>query len=297
MIASPAARPKYGPTDEELATIPTVYREDLFAGKVVLVSGAGSGIGKAIAFLFARLGATLAICGRKAETLTDCADKLHALSGREIYWHPMTIREPEQVDALLGAVWERFGRLDVLVNNAGGQFGSPAMDISARGWNAVIDLNLNGTWYMMQAAASRWVEHGSAGNVVNIAFAIDRGLPGVAHSMASRAGVVGLSRTLAVEWAEHGIRVNTIGVGSIESTGFNNYSEEAIASYSGGNPMRRVGDVQDIAEAAVYLAAPSGKFITGEVINLDGGQTLWGELWPAGKPDYFKAHRPNVSAT
>lgn len=288
MITPSAARPKFGPADDVLAALPTVYREDLFADKVVLVSGAGSGIGKAIAFLFARLGATLAICGRKAEALADCADKLRALSGREVYCHPMTIREPEQVDALLGAVWERFGRLDVLVNNAGGQFGAPAMDISARGWNAVIDLNLNGSWYMMQAAAKRWVEHGSAGNIVNIAFAIDRGLPGVAHSLASRAGVIALSRTLAVEWAEHGIRLNCIGVGSVESTGFNNYREENIAAFSAGNPMRRVGDVQDIAEAVVYLAAPSGKFITGEVVNVDGGQTLWGELWPAGKPDYFK---------
>jgi len=283
-----APRPKYGPADEALATIATVYREDLFAGKVVLVSGAGSGIGKAIAFLFARLGATLAICGRKAETLEDCAQKLRALSGGEVYAHPMTIRQPEQVDALLAAVWERFGRLDVQVNNAGGQFGSPAMDISARGWDAVIDLNLNGSWYMMQAAARRWVERGSAGNIVNIAFAIDRGLPGVAHSTAARAGVIALSRTLAIEWAEHGIRVNCIGAGSIESTGFYNYRDENIAAYHGSNPLRRVGDVQDIAETVIYLAAPSSKFVTGEVINVDGGGTLWGELWPAGKPDYFK---------
>ncbi|MEO8298566.1 MAG: SDR family oxidoreductase [Burkholderiales bacterium] len=288
MTTPQVARPKFGLLDDELAVLPTVYRHDLFAGKVVLVSGAGTGIGKAIAFLFARLGATLVICGRKVEPLTACAEKLTELSGREAYVHPMTIRDPEQVDALMDAVWERFGRLDVLVNNAGGQFGSPAMDIGANGWNAVIDLNLNGSWYMMQAAAKRWVQRGSGGNIVNIAFAIDRGFSGVAHSSASRAAVIGLSRTLAVEWAQYGLRVNCLGVGSIESNGFNNYREEDVAAFSGSNPLMRVGDVHDIAEAVVYLAAPSGKFVTGEVINVDGGQTLWGDLWPAGKPAYYK---------
>jgi len=280
--------PKFGPGDEALATLPTVYRDDLFAGKVVLVSGAGSGIGKAIAFLFARLGATLAICGRKADKLEDCAEKLRALSGREVYWHPMTIREPEQVDTLLSAVWERFGGLDVMVNNAGGQFAAHAMDFSVKGWNAVIDTNLNGTWYMMQGAAKRWVAQGKPGSIVTIAAAVDRGLPGMAHTAASRAGVISLSRTLAVEWAEHGIRLNCIGAGAIESTGFNNYQEENVPGFYTCNPMKRAGDVQDIAEAVVYLAAPSGKFITGEVINVEGGMMLWGEFWPAGMPDYFK---------
>ena len=280
--------PKFGPGDEALAALPTVYRDDLFAGKMVLVSGAGSGIGKAIAFLFARLGATVAICGRKADKLEDCAGKLRALSGREVYWHPMTIREPDQVDALLTAVWERLGGLDVLVNNAGGQFAAHAMDFTIKGWNAVIDTNLNGSWYMMQGAAKRWVAQGRPGNIVNIAAAIDRGITGMAHTTASRAGVIALSRTLAIEWAEHGIRVNCIGAGAIESTGFNNYREEHMPGFYISNPMKRAGDVQDIAEAVVYLAAPSGKFITGEVINVEGGMMLWGELWPAGKPDYFK---------
>ena len=280
--------PKFGPGDEALATLPTVYRDNLFAGKVVLVSGAGSGIGKAIAFLFARLGATLAICGRKVDKLEDSAEKLRALSGREVFIYPMTIREPKQVDALLSAVWERFGGLDVMVNNAGGQFAAHAMDFSVKGWNAVIDTNLNGTWYMMQGAARRWVAQGKPGSIVTIAAAVDRGLPGMAHTAASRAGVISLSRTLAVEWAEYGIRLNCIGAGAIESTGFNNYQEENVPGFYTCNPMKRAGDVQDIAEAVVYLAAPSGKFITGEVINVEGGMMLWGEFWPAGKPDYFK---------
>jgi citronellol/citronellal dehydrogenase len=282
-------RPKFGPGDEALANLPTVYRDDLFAGKVVLVSGAGSGIGKAIAFLYARLGATLAICGRKIEALEDCAEKLRALSNREVYVHPMSIRDPEQVDALMSAVWQRLGRLDVLVNNAGGQFAAHAMDFTQKGWNAVIDTNLNGTWFMMQAAAKRWVDTGQRDvSIVTVTAAVDRGLPGMAHTAASRAGVIALSKTLAVEWAEHGIRVNCIGAGAIESNGFNNYKPENVPGLFRTNPMKKAGDVQDVAELAVYLTAPSGKYITGETVNLDGGMVLWGDFWPAGMPDYFK---------
>ena len=283
-------RPRFGPGDSALAQLPTVYRDDLFAGKVVLVSGAGSGIGKAIAFLYARLGATLAICGRKRDALDDCADKLRTLSGgRDVLVHAMTIRDPQQVDGLFEAVWERFGGIDVLVNNAGGQFAAHAMDFTDKGWNAVIDTNLNGTWYMMQAAAKRWVRDGKRDtSIVTIAAAVDRGLPGMAHTAASRAGVIALSKTLAVEWAEHGIRVNCIGAGAIESNGFNNYKDENVPGLFRTNPMLRAGDVQDIAEAVVYLTASSGKYITGETINIDGGMVLWGDFWPAGMPDYFK---------
>ncbi|MBC7214595.1 SDR family oxidoreductase [Extensimonas sp. H3M7-6] len=290
MNTQDTTQPKFGPGDEALAALPTVYRDDLFAGKVVLVSGAGSGIGKAIAFLFARLGATLAICGRNAEKLEDSAQKLRALSGREVFTYPMTIRDPEQVDALMGAVWEHFGGLDILVNNAGGQFAAHAMDFPIKGWNAVIDTNLNGSWFMMQSAAKRWVEQGKPGNIINITAAIDRGLTGMAHTAASRAGVIALSRTLAIEWAEHNIRLNCIGAGAIESNGFNNYRDENVPTFYQCNPMMRPGDVQDIAEAVVYLAGPSGKFITGEVLNVEGGMLLWGDFWPAGKPDYFKVN-------
>jgi NAD(P)-dependent dehydrogenase (short-subunit alcohol dehydrogenase family) len=288
MKPSVTERPRFGPGDEALATLPTVDREDLFSGQVVLVTGAGSGIGKAIAFLYARLGATLVICGRKPDKLEDCAEKLRALSGRDVYWHPMTIRDPEQVEDLLSAAWERHGSIDVLVNNAGGQFAAQAMDFSHKGWNAVIDTNLNGTWYMMQGAAKRWVRQGKrGGSIVTIAAAVDRGLPGMAHTAASRAGVIALSKTLAVEWAEHGIRVNCVGAGAIESNGFNNYKDENVPGLFRTNPMLRAGDVQDVAEAVVYLTAPSGKYITGETVNIDGGMVLWGEFWPAGMPDYF----------
>ena len=254
---------------------------------MVLVSGAGSGLGKAIATLFARLGAALVICGRRADKLDETAEMLQGL-GATVATQAMTIRDPDQVGQLMDLVWDRHGKLDVLVNNAGGQFSQPAIDFTVKGWNAVVDTNLNGTWYMMQQAAIRWRDQGLAGNIVNITASIWRGLSHMAHSTAARAGVIYLSKTVAVEWAPYRIRVNCLGVGPIESTGFAQYSEAGRATFYRSNPMRRVGDVWDVAEACVYLAAPSGKYITGEVLTLDGGQQMWGDFWSAGTPDYFK---------
>ena len=281
-------KPQFGLDDDALAGQATVYRPWLFADKVVLVSGAGSGIGKAIAFLFARLGAKLAICGRDLEKLQATAPKLRELGSPDVFVQAMTIRDPEQVDALMDAVWAHFGQLDVLVNNAGGQFPQAAIDYSVKGWNAVVDTNLNGTWYMMQAAAKRWRDHGQPGNIVNIVATFQRGMPGVGHTGAARAAVTYLSKTVAVEWAPYRIRVNCVAPGAIESTGFRVYPAEAVKTFGQSNPMKRTGSVHDIAEAVVYVAAPSGKFITGQLLTVDGGGVLWGDVWPTGKPDYFK---------
>ncbi len=273
-------------TPEELAALPTVFREGLFAGQVVLVSGGAGGIGLATSILFGRLGATLVACGRSAERL---ADYERALARLEIpcFTRPATIRDPEQVAALMDAVWARYGRLDVLVNNAGGQFAAPAGELSPKGWHAVVETNLTGTWYMMQAAARRWEAHGQAGNIVNISAVVTRPLPGVAHTVAARAGANALSRSLAVEWAPLGIRINTVAVGVVASPGLRHYPPTARPSFD-HNPLRRMGDVQDIAEACVYLAGPAGRFVNGVVLPVDGGFDVWGEYWPLGKPDYFR---------
>jgi len=277
----------YGLSDEELMAQPTVFASDLFAGKTVVVSGAGSGLGKAIALLFARLGAGLAICGRDPERL-QAAKILFETSGGKVFARTLTIREPEQVDAFLDAAWAELGPVDVVVNNAGGQFPQMALDYTVKGWNAVIDTNLNGTWYMMQAAARRWRDAGHGGNIVNVVADIWRGLPGIAHTCAARAGVIYLSKTVAVEWAPLDIRVNCVAPGCVETTAFNLYPPEGAATYYESNPMLRAGDAQDIAEACVYMAASSAKFITGEVLTVDGGQQMWGDPWPTGRPDYFK---------
>ncbi len=277
----------YGFAREQLCDHPTVFADRLFSGKVVMVTGAGGGLGLAIATLFARLGADLAINGRNPEKLEDAAEFLRGFGGR-VLARPMTIRDPGQVQDFVDAVGTHFGGLDILVNNAGGQFPQPALDYTPKGWNAVIDTNLNGTWWMMQAAARNWVKAGRPGAIVSIVADIWRGMPGIAHSCAARAGVIYLSKSIAVEWAPHEIRVNCVAPGCCESTGFANYPEEGAATFAESNPMRHAGDEWDVAEAVVYLAAPSGKFITGEVLTVDGGQQLWGDPWPTGRPDYFR---------
>ena len=282
-----ATRPRFGRTDAELAALPLNFRADLFAGKVALVSGAGSGLGKAIAYLLGRLGARVAICGRKLDRLEATATGLRAL-GIDVETYAMSIRDPDAVATLHDAVGERFGRLDVLVNNAGGQFPQAAIDFSPKGWNAVVDTNLNGTWYMMQAAARRWRDAGEAGGtIVNIVAVVGRGMPGIAHTCAARAGVIHLSKTVAVEWAPLGIRVNCVAPGVIATEGMNAYSDEALQRMPGSNPMRRSGDATDVADAVAYLAGPSGSFVTGEVLVVDGGGQLWGDLWTIPRPDYF----------
>ena len=275
-----------GQSDEELMRAPTVFRDDLLRGQVVLVSGGGGGIGRAICYLFGRLGASVVACGRGEARLAALAANLARL-GAPCLTRAMTIRDPAQVAALVDAAWERFGRLDVVINNAGGQFAAPALDITPKGWHAVIETNLYGTWYMMQEAARRWIARGEPGSIVNMVIPVQRG-PGVGipHTMASRAGQIAVSRTLAVEWAPERIRVNCIALGVFASPGLERYPPTARRSFA-ANPMRRLGDVHDVAEACVFLSASSGRFITAEVLTIDGGGQAWGEFWPLGRPAHF----------
>jgi citronellol/citronellal dehydrogenase len=278
----------WGLSDAELATRPLAFRDDLLRGQAFLVSGGGSGLGRAMAYVCARLGAEVMICGRREEKLAETAAGIRGLLGREIATRAMTIREPEAVKQLIDATHERFGRLDTVVNNGGGQYPQAAIDFSVKGWLAVIDTNLNGSWYMMQAAAQRWRADGRAGNIVNIVANVWRGMPQVAHTCAARAGVIYLSKTVSTEWAALGIRVNCIAPGSIETEGFNVYERRDAEAFRYSNPMHQLGDALDIAQAVVYLSAPTGKFITGEVLVVDGGNNQWGDVWPGGKPEYFR---------
>ena len=266
---------------------PTVYRSDLFSGQVALVSGGGTGIGAATALLFARLGAQVVICGRTEERLQTVAEYAQQQGGL-IDTQVCNVREPEQVDALYAAIAEKFGRLDYVVNNAGGQFPQAAIDFADKGWNAVITNNLNGTWYMMQRAARFWRETKQAGSIVNVVVVADRGMPGVAHTVAARNGVIGASKTVAVEWAPLNIQVNCVAPGLTQTRGLEVYPPEAVKEFPNANAMRRPGTAMEIAEACIYLAGPSGSFVTGEVLTVDGGGHLWGELWTNGRPDYYR---------
>lgn len=274
-------------SDQDYQNLPLSYREGLFTNRVVLVTGGGSGLGKAIAWLYARLGAQLVIIGRTQEKLQAAERELNDAGYRA--WSQVTdIRDPDAIAALFADIHERFGKLDILVNNAGGQFPQPAIDFSVNGWNSVINNNLNGTWYMMQRAAQYWRDCGTGGNIVNIVTVVDRGMLGAAHTCAARAGVIHLSRTVAVEWAEYNIRVNCIAPGIIATEGMNVYPDAARAQFTRSNPMKRFGGAWDVAEACAYLSAASGNFITGETLTIDGGGKLWGELWLHSKPDYFQ---------
>lgn len=285
-MSNTTSDPYHSHTFEELCELPIAYRDDLFADSIILITGGGGAIGTAMATLFGRLGATIVACGRTRATLDQLVERLDSI-GVDAYAITMTVRDPDQVANMIDATWSRYGRLDVVINNAGGQFSSPALDISPKGWHAVVETNLYGPWYMMQAAARRWVAESTPGNVVNISTIQGRAGVGIPHTSASRAGGVALTRSLAVEWAPHRIRVNSIAVGVIASEGLKTYPPEARASF-GHNPMRRLGDVWDVAQGAAYLAGPTGDFVTGTHLEITGGEHVWGEYWPLGKPDWFR---------
>ncbi|WP_419833252.1 SDR family oxidoreductase [Endozoicomonas atrinae] len=276
----------FGLSDRQLAELDTVFSRDSFSGKRVLISGGGSGIGKAAAWLLARLGAKVLICGRNLEKLQAAIEPMKEM-GLDVRCKTLDIRDPDRVQVFFDEIMNEQGGLDVLINNAGGQFPQPAIDFSPNGWRAVIDNNLNGTWFMMQAAAQRWRDAKKPGNIINIVTVIDRGMPDIAHTCAARAGVIYASKTVAVEWAQYGIRVNCIAPGIIASEGMKVYPQEAVNEFPRSNPMQCFGSAWDIAQACAYLGSDASQFMTGEVMTLDGGGRLWGELWPYSKPEYF----------
>ena len=276
-----------GLDDAALAVMPTVYAPGLFAGQVALVSGGAGGIGRAISWLLARLGAHVIVAGRKREKLDELVGRLRD-AGFRASGVVVDIRDADAVAALFAQIKTDHGGVNLLVNSAGGQFPQPAIDFSVKGWNAVVTTNLNGTWFMMQAAARLWREAGVGGSIVNIVVVTRHGLHGVAHSVAARAGVIALSESVAVEWAPLNIRVNCIAPGAIETEGWRVYSPEARAHYWRSNPMMRVGSTWDVAEACVYLGGPAAGYVTGDLLTVAGGGQLWGESWTTGRPDYFK---------
>src|SRR3954465_5737660 len=245
-----------------------MFAANALKDQVVVITGGAGGIGRAIAWLFARLGAHVALVGRDGGKLDTLVANL-AGHGLKASAHPADIRQPEAVSALFDAVWAAHGRLDCLVNSAGGQFPQAAIDFSVKGWNAVIDTNLNGTWYMMQAAAQRWRDHKHPGSIVNIVVVTTHGLYGIAHTIAARFGVIGLSRAVAVEWAPLNIRVNCVAPGAPIPEGRDRCPTQPRATYPRSNPMMRTGSPWDVAEASVFLAGPSATYGPGVALAVD----------------------------
>jgi NAD(P)-dependent dehydrogenase (short-subunit alcohol dehydrogenase family) len=281
-----AERSEFGLSDAQLAEHPTIYGADAYKGRSVLISGGAGGIGRAAAWLLGRLGAKIILAGRSAEKLAEATAAMRA-KGLTVSGHTVDIREPDSVAALFAKIDAEEGGIDILINSAGGQFPQAAIDLSTRGWNTVVNTNLNGTWGMMQQAARHWREAKRPGSIVSIVVVTEHGLYGVAHTIAARAGVIGLSRALAVEWAPLNIRVNCIAPGVIETPGWKVYDPKAIEKYPRSNPMMRNGTTWEVAEACAYLAGAGAAFVTGEVLHVAGGSQLWGETWTIDRPDYF----------
>ncbi len=252
-----------------------IFRPGLFAGQTVLVTGGGSGIGFTIARLFGRLGARVAIAARTVERLDTAIARLGE-EGIEARALPVNIRSEQEVEALFAALEADWGVPDVLVNNAGGQFAAPALEISANGFRSVVDLNLNGTWHMCSAYGRRLAAAGRGGRIVNIVLALESGIPGMAHAAAARAGVVNLSKTLAYEWGPLGVTVNAVAPGTVATEGLANYDADALARQTAKLPIRRMAEPEEVAQAVAWLASPAASFITGICLPLDGGEHLTG---------------------
>lgn len=248
-----------------------MYAPDLFKDKVALVTGGRSGIGYGIAEHLLKLGAKVVICSRKAEPLAEAAAKLSEL-GPCIH-QPCDIRKSEELEALADTIEKEFGRLDILVNNAGGQFPSLARYINDKGWNAVINNNVNGTFYATRVMANRFFIPQKEGNVVNIIVNHYRGFPGMAHTGAARAAVENLTKSLAQEWATYNVRLNCVAPGTIISSGLDTYAEPVKAlldEMEKENLMRRHGTIEDVSNAVLFFASPLSAYTSGTTIYVDG---------------------------
>jgi citronellol/citronellal dehydrogenase len=251
----------------------SVFRDDLFTKQVIIVSGGGTGIGRSIAHELASLGAIIVVCSRKLPNVERTRDEILAAGGQALAL-ACEIRSAEQVEALMESVLERYGKIDGLVNNGGGQFISPAEDIRLKGWNAVIETNLTGAFLMCKHAMQRSMrDHGGA--IVNILMDLWSGFPGMAHSSAARAGVENLTKTLAVEWAPYHIRINSVAPGIIQSSGLRNYDPSVLKDIASSIPARRLGSESEVAAAVTFLLSPAASYITGDTLRVDGASSLW----------------------
>ncbi|MFN3254895.1 MAG: SDR family oxidoreductase [Ilumatobacter sp.] len=258
------------------------FSSDLLAGRSALVTGGGTGIGKAIATGLTLAGADVVIAARRIEVLQATAAEIESATGRSVAVDLVDIRSVDSVNELA----ERHAAVSVLVNNAGGQFPQKARDFSPNGWRSVIDLNLNGTWTMVQAFGNRMLD-ADGGSICNIVATVGRGIPGIAHSASARAGVVELSKTLAYEWGPK-IRINCVAPGQFRTDAYEHTYEDGVGDGYVEQPLPHVGHVSDIANAAVFLVSPAARFITGETLYVDGGLTVQGPmsaLPPGGYPE------------
>jgi NAD(P)-dependent dehydrogenase (short-subunit alcohol dehydrogenase family) len=259
-----------------------IFAPDLLAGKVCVVSGAGTGLGKATALELTDLGATVIGCGRRSEPLAAMVEEVSSRGG-QAESEALDIRNEEAVDGFMDGVVERHGRIDVLVNNAGGQFLSPAEAITPKGFRTVIELNVQGTWQMTHAAATKAFIPQGEGKVISITVSPHMGFPGMVHTGAARAAVENMTRTLSVEWARFGTRLVAVAIGQFDTeTLRTKYPKAIVEGVAGTVPLGRLGTEEEMAWLMAYLASPAGDFFSGCVITLDGARDNWFGGWPPG---------------
>lgn len=262
----------------------SILRADCFAGEIHVITGGGSGIGRCVAHELASLGAHVVVTGRSQEKLDRVLAEI-AGDGGKAEAHAFDIRDEDAVKAAIAAIVDRHGRIHGLVNNAGGQFPAPLAAISKKGFEAVVANNLTGGFLMMRETYLQSMQmHGGA--IVNMAADMWRGMPGMAHSGAARAGMVNLTKSAAYEWAPAGVRVNCVAPGWIASSGMDTYdgsTRALIPQLRKHVPIGRIGSEAEVSSVICFLLSPAASFVTGVTVPIDGGAPLGSALFPIGE--------------